>query len=248
MGRLEGKSAVITGSASGIGEAAAIMFAREGASVLVSDLNQENVDRVVAAIRKEGGTAFGVVLNVDNASDIEAGLATAKREFGKIDILINNAGMSSNQASGPEFWDDGIRITLSSVYKVSMAALPYLRETQGNIVNLASCAGNVFATSVAWYCAAKAGIAGLTRSFATTFGSEGIRTNAVAPGSAVTPRVLTILDNWPNQKEKHNDRCPMHRMATPEEQASVCLFLASQDASFVNGQTIIVDGGFSLAL
>ena len=248
MSRLAGKSAIVTGAASGIGEATAIRFAREGASVLVSDLNQENVDRVVDLIVREGGLAIGRVLDVAAEEQRQAGVAAAIEAFGKIDILVNNAGMSSNLGGGPEQWENGISITLSSVYWMSMAALPHLRETRGAIVNLGSCAGNTIATSVAWYSSAKAGVVGLTRSFAVTYGPEGIRTNAVCPGSAETPRVSAILDAWPEQREKHNARCPLRRMGTADEQASVVLFLASDDASFVNGQAIFVDGGFSLSV
>ena len=248
MSRLAGKAAIVTGAASGIGEATAIRFAREGAQVLVSDLRQADVDRVVEAIRQDGGTAVGRVIDVAREEDRQAGIAAAKEAFGKIDILVNNAGMSSNLGGGPEQWEAGISITLSSVYWMSMAALPHLRETQGAIVNLGSCAGNTIATNVAWYCSAKAGVLGLTRSFAATYGPEGIRTNAVCPGSAETPRVAAILDAWPDQREKHNARCPMRRMGTAAEQASVVLFLASDDAAFVNGQAIFVDGGFSLSV
>jgi meso-butanediol dehydrogenase/(S,S)-butanediol dehydrogenase/diacetyl reductase len=248
MGRLEGKSAIITGAASGIGEATALRFSREGASVLVTDLNQGPVDRVVAAIQREGGSAAGRVLDVAVAADRAAGVAAALQAFGKIDILVNNAGMSSSLGGAPELWDKGIEVSLSSVYWMSLAALPHLQATRGNIVNLASSAGNTIATPVAWYCSAKAALAGLTRSFAVTYGPEGIRTNAVAPGSAETPRVRELLDRMPGQREKHNNRCPLRRMGTAEEQASVVLFLASDDAAFVTGQTIFVDGGFSLAL
>lgn len=248
MARLAGKAAIVTGAASGIGEATALRFAREGASVLVSDLRQDDIDRVVEVIRAGGGTAIGRVIDVAREEDRVAGVLAAKEVFGKIDILVNNAGMSSNRGGGPEQWEAGIAITLSSVYRMSMEALPHLRESRGNIVNLGSCAGNTIATHVAWYCAAKAGVLGLTRSLATTYGPEGIRTNAVCPGSAETPRVSAILDNWPEQREKHNARCPMGRMGTAAEQASVVLFLASDDAAFVNGQAIFVDGGFSLAI
>lgn len=248
MTRLAGKVAIVTGAASGIGEATAMRFAREGASVLVSDLQQDGIDRVVAAIRAEGGKSEGRIIDVAQEDHRQAGVAAAVEAFGKLDILVNNAGMSSNLGGSPDQWEAGIAITLSSVYHMSIAAVPHLRETGGNIVNLGSCAGNTIATNVAWYCSAKAGVLGLTRSFATTYGPEGIRTNAVCPGSAETPRVSAILDNWPEQREKHNARCPMRRMGTAAEQASVVLFLASDDAAFVNGQAIFVDGGFSLAI
>lgn len=248
MDRLAGKVAIVTGAASGIGEATALRFAKEGASVLVTDVNESGIARVVDAIRKDGGTAVGRVVDVAAEEDRQACVAAAKQAFGKIDILVNNAGMSSNQAAGPEHWEKGIQTTLSSVYWMSMAALPYLRETHGNIVNIASCAGNIQGTSIAWYCSAKAGVTGLTRSFATTYGREGIRTNAVCPGGTDTPRVRQILDKWPGQEEKHNSRSPLGRMGTPGEQASVALFLASDDASYVNGEAIIVDGGFTLAV
>ena len=248
MGRLQDKAVIVTGAASGIGEATAKLFAREGASVLVTDLGGTAIDRVVGEIRAQGGMVEGQVLDVANEEDRQAGMAAVEKAFGKLDVLVNNAGMSSNLASAPEFWEKGVSVTLSSVYWMSMAALPLLRETRGVIVNVASCAGTNMATDIAWYCAAKAGVTGLTRSFATTYGPEGIRTNAVCPGGTETPRVLEILDNWPNQRTVHNTRNPLRRLGRPEEQASVALFLASDDSTFVNGHALIVDGGYSLAV
>jgi NAD(P)-dependent dehydrogenase (short-subunit alcohol dehydrogenase family) len=248
MGRLAGKSVLITGAASGIGEATAIRFAQEGAQVLVTDLAQDEIDAVVEVIRGNGGIATGKVLDVTDEAQRQAGAAAAKAAFGKLDILVNNAGMPSILGGAPEHWEKGIDITFSSLYWMSLAALPYLRETRGTIVNVSSIGGNAMGTNNPWHCSAKAGILGLTRSFAVTYGPEGIRTNAICPGSTETPRLTAILDAWPGQREKHNARCPMGRMATSEEQAAVMLFLASDDAAFVNGEAIVVDGGFSLSM
>lgn len=248
MSRLAGKSAIITGAGSGIGEATAMRFAREGAQVLVTDIDQDGINKVVEMIRAAGGTAAGKLLDVTDEAQREAGVAAAKDAFGKIDILINNAGMPSILGGAPEHWKKGIDITFSSLYWMSLAALPHLRETRGTIVNVSSIGGNAMATDNAWHCSSKAGVLGLTRSFAVTYGREGIRTNAICPGSTETPRLTAILDAWPGQREKHNARCPMGRMSTSEEQAAVIMFLASDDASFINGEAVVVDGGFSLSM
>lgn len=250
MGRLEGKSAIVTGAASGIGEATALRFAEEGAAVLVADMNSAGVDRVVGAIESEGGRAAGFVIDVSDQRQIIACVQAAVDTFGALDILVNNAGMSSAQGMNPEIdvWEKGIQTTLSSVYWMSKAAVPFLKDKGGTIVNVASLAGNLQGTPVDWYCGAKAGVVGVTRSFATTYGPMGIRTNAVCPGAIDTPRVRVILDKLPGQEDIHNRRSPLRRMGTAVEIAAIALFLASDESSYINGHAIVADGGYTLAV
>lgn len=248
MGKLNGKVAIITGAASGVGAAAAGIFAGEGASVVVADLNAEGAARVASEIVGAGGSASAFAVDVSDQSQIDACIAHAVAAYGRLDILVNNAGMSSALPPGGEdMWEKGIQTTLSSVYWMSKAALPHLAKSgNGAIVNIASLAGNEVGTPVTWYCGAKAGVVGVTRSFATTHARKGVRANAVCPGAIDTPRVRTILDQMPGQEAIHDARNPMGRMASAEEIANVALFLASDQSSCINGHAIVADGGYSL--
>jgi NAD(P)-dependent dehydrogenase (short-subunit alcohol dehydrogenase family) len=156
--------------------------------------------------------------------------------------MASSAGMGTTE----DVWDKGIATTLSSVYWMSKAAISLLTAPGGAIVNISSLAGNYVATSAAWYAGAKAGVVGVTRSFATTYGPMGIRTNAICLGAIDTPRIRVILDLMPGQEEIHNQRSPLGRMGKPEEIAACVLFLASDEASFINGNVMVADGGFTL--
>lgn len=248
MGKLAGRVAIITGAASGVGAAAARLFASEGASVVAADLNAEGAARVAAEIVAEGGIAVSFAVDVSDRDAIGECIAFAVETYGALHVLVNNAGMSSALPPGGEdVWEKGISTTLSSVYWMSKAALPHLeRSGAGAIVNIASLAGNEVGTPVTWYCGAKAGVVGVTRSFATTHARKGVRTNAVCPGAIDTPRVRTILDQMPGQEEIHDARNPMGRMATAKEIADVALFLASDQSACINGHAIVADGGYSL--
>lgn len=245
---LQGKIAIVTGAASGVGEATAMRFAREGAFVVVADMNATGISRVVEAIESEGGRTMGFTVDVSQREQIAACYAATMETFGAVDVLINNAGMSSSHGSDPKAddWDAGIANSLSSAYWMSKAAIPMMQDRGGAIVNVASLAGNTMGTPVSWYCTAKAGLVGLTRSFATTYGPLGIRTNAMALGSVNTPRLRAILDVAPELETKHDQRSPLGRAGEPSEIAAVALFLASSESSYVNGQLLIADGGFSL--
>lgn len=248
MGRLAGKVAIITGAASGVGAAAARLFASEGARVVVADLNAEGAAQISAEIVASGGVATPFAVDVADRSAIGDCVAHTVQTYGGLHILVNNAGMSSAlPPGGDDIWEQGINTTLSSVYWMSKAALPYLESSGGGaIVNIASLAGNEVGTPVTWYCGAKAGVVGVTRSFATTHARKGVRTNAVCPGAIDTPRVRTILDQMPGQEAIHDARNPMGRMASAKEIANVALFLASEQSSCINGHAIVADGGFSL--
>jgi 3-oxoacyl-[acyl-carrier protein] reductase len=250
MAGIEGKVAIITGAASGVGEATALRFAREGAMVMAVDMNEAGLSQVVGQIEDAGGRAIPFTIDISDRERLAACFAATIDAFGTLDILVNNAGMSSAQGMDPsiDVWEKGIATTLSSVYWMSKAAVEHMKHHGGAIVNVASLAGNELGTPVAWYCGAKSGVAGLTRSFATTYGPQGIRTNAVAPGSVDTPRVRDILAKMPGQLAIHDKRSPIGRMGRAEEIASCIRFLASDEASYVNGQVLIADGGYALAM
>lgn len=249
MGALQGKIAIVTGAASGVGKATSIRFAREGATVVATDINEAGLATTIDVLTKEGNKAVAFTLDVSNQDNILACFAFIGERFGKLDVLVNNAGMSSAAGMDPSVdrWEDGIAATLSSVYWMSKQAVLMMKgRGGGTIVNIASSAGNFLGNPVAWYCGAKAGVMGVTRSFASTYGKDGIRTNTVAPGAIDTPRVRDILDRLPGQEEIHNARSPLGRMASAEEIAACALFLASDESAAVNGTHILADGGYSL--
>lgn len=249
MAALTDKVAIVTGAASGVGKATALRFAREGASVVASDLNTAGLETVVSQIKDEGGKALAVTLDVADKEQIAACFAATIAEFGQVDVVVNNAGMSSANVGSPDndMWDAGIAATMSSVYWMSKEAVRHMKGRGGAIVNVSSLGGNFMGTPVTWYCTSKAGVVGITRSFATTYARDGIRTNAVCPGAIDTPRVRVILDAMPEQEEIYNRRSPIGRMVTAEEIAACILFLASSEASGVNGQMLVADGGYILA-
>ena len=248
MGALNGKVAIVTGAASGVGRATSLRFAREGASVVATDLNEAGLASLADEIRAAGGTVETFTMDVSNADHVAGCFQLVQDKFGKLDVLVNNAGMSSAAGMDPSVdrWEQGISITLSSLYWLSKQAVAMMSGKGGSIVNVASTAGNFLSTPVAWYCSAKAGVVGLTHSFAGTYGKQGIRTNAVLPGAIDTPRVRDILDKLPGQEAIHDARSPIGRMASADEIASCILFLASDESACVKGAEIVADGGYRL--
>ena len=175
-------------------------------------------------------------------------VAAAVDGFGSLGILVNNAGLPSryNQGTKHEIWDLGIEQSLSSVYRMSETAMPHLIESgHGAIVNVCSIAGTKMGMPVAWYASAKAGVTGLTRSLAGTYGPKGVRANAMCLGLTRTGRVRSLWDN-PKYHDEYVAHVPLGRVGEPEEAASVAAFLASDDAAYVTGEILTVDGGWSL--
>ena len=244
MGRFEGKVAVITGGASGIGAAAARRFHAEGASVLLADLNVEAGEALAAGLG-EGRAVFRRV-DVSDFGEVEAMVAAAAQAFGGLDILFNNAGIGSfaNVVDLTlEDWRRVIDIDLSAVFYGCKAAIPHLRARGGGaIINTASISGLAGDFSFAAYNAAKAGVINLTRSVAIDHARENIRVNAVCPGPVDTP-IIAGINEMQGVREAWDARVPMGRFARPEEIAAVVAFLASDDASYMTGSILAVDGG-----
>ena len=250
-GTLEGKIALVTGGGSGIGQATSLTFAREGAKVVVADVNADGGEETVTQIKVAGGDAFFVHADVSRASDVEAMVKTAVQTFGRLDCAFNNAGIEGMLAPIHEYsedvWDRVISINLKGVWlclKYEIAQM--LEQGGGAIVNTASTAGLVGSGSgLSAYVAAKHGVVGLTKTAALEYAKMGIRVNAVCPGVIRTPMVERAfgLGTSPEIQERLDARHPIGRIGTPQEIADAVLWLCSDAASFVTGHAMPIDGG-----
>ena len=239
--RFENKVAVITGAASGIGAATARLLAREGAHVVLADLNDNGGASIAADL---GATAMAIKCDVSSAADIEALIKAAVDRHGRIDILFNNAGIGSFGTSveiQPAEWERVIAVDLHSVYYACHFAIPHMPRG-GAIVNTASISGMGGDYRFAAYNAAKGAVINYTRALAVDHARDGIRVNALCPGLVDTP-ITSGAQQLPGLKEEWESRIPLGRAAQPEEMASVVAFLASEDASYVTGTIMVADGG-----
>ena len=246
-GKLASRPVVITGGASGIGAASARLFAQEGARVLIADIDPQRGECVVEDIRKKGGEAFFRQTDVTDRKDVREMVKEAGSMLGGLAILFNNAIAMSNQATDKDGgWDILLESGLSAVWAASMEAIPFLEASQtGSIVTTASVAGARFGFSSEAYSAVKAGVVGLTRRLAKTLGPQEIRVNCICPGLIETPLWQQPGQPEPEFATRWRLMTPLRRTGTAEEFAQVALFLASDDSSFITGQEIVVDGGFS---
>ncbi len=253
MGRLNGKVAVITGAASGIGRATAIKFAGEGAAVVIADLNEEGGEAAVRDCKENAGHAIFQKTDVSAEAEIKALIARAIKEFGRLDIMYNNAGIGG--AVGPleqisvEDWDKSQAVLVRSVFLGMKHAAPELRKAGGgSIISTASIAGLRGVVGLHAYCAAKAAVANLTRSAALEFAKDKIRVNCICPGIINTP---ILHRNLPGMKEAMEQMFvksqPIARVGHPEDIAGMALYLASDDSVFVTGQAMVVDGGLTVS-
>lgn len=254
MGRLDGKVTIITGGNSGVGAATARLFAKEGAKVVISARRQVQLDEVAAAIRADGGEVLSVVTDISKPEDVKNLVAKTVETFGKIDVLVNNAGVleAGLKPIDRVLDEDMERIintnTKGTMYAIREASAEMLKAGQGSIVNVASVAG-VMGCGGAAYVASKAAIVGVTRHTALRFAGMGIRCNAICPGSIVTPMVADAnpanLDaDMFGQMGKHSDlRVPV---CMPEDVANILLFFASDESRAITGQAIVSDFGSTL--
>jgi len=250
-GKLEGRVAIVTGGASGIGRATAFALAAEGASVLIADLNELEAERACEAIRAAGGRASAQRCNVANEDSIRETVAAAVEQYGGLDILHNNAANSDPATMGRDLdltdmetdvWDATLAVNLRGPMLGCKHAIPRMLERGGgSIINTSSASGRVGDLSRAAYGASKAGLESLTRYVATQYGKRGIRCNAIAPGVVATP---ALSANVPAEQIAVYERSHLTpRLGLPEDIAAAVVFLASDDSAFITGQTLCVDGG-----
>ena len=247
-GMLDGKVALVTGGSSGIGRAAAVAFAREGARVTVADVNLAGGEETVDRIRGSGGQAVFVRTDVSKAVDVEAMVARTVEAYGRLDCAFNNAGIVGDRSFihvHPEkMWDLVISIHLKGVWLCMKYEITHMLEQGGGaIVNTSSVAGMVGYAGASPYVAAKHGIVGLTKTAALEYARKGIRANAISPGWTRT-ELIDHLIGTPEQEERIGARHPMGRLCEPEEIAEAAAWLCSDTASFVTGAVLPVDGGF----
>jgi NAD(P)-dependent dehydrogenase (short-subunit alcohol dehydrogenase family) len=247
-GRLEGKVALVTGGASGIGRATALAFAREGAKVVLADVAVERCDDTVVQIEEAGGEVFCVETDVSQPDQVEALINATVETYGRLDCAFNNAGIEGEQAPTPdcteENWDRVININLKGVWLGMKYEIPQmLKQGGGAIVNMSSVAGLVGFPSAPAYVASKHGILGLTKTAALEYATEGIRVNAVCPGVIRTPMVERATGGDPEVEAQFTAMEPVGRMGKPEEVAEAVVWLCSDAASFVTGHPLVVDGG-----
>jgi meso-butanediol dehydrogenase / (S,S)-butanediol dehydrogenase / diacetyl reductase len=245
--RLKDKIALITGAGSGIGEATAKTFAREGATVVVVDLNEDGSNRVVSEIRKAGGNAESLRADVGVPAEIERMIKFARDRFGRLDVLHNNAIFTTIGRIGEislEGWQKTLDVGLTAYWYATKCTLELMVPARkGAIVNTASVSGLAGDYTLGAYNAVKAGVVNITRVTGIEYARKGIRCNAVCPGPIATPPLLRMEDSRPDIVARIREAIPMGRLGEPQEIANVVLFLASDEASFVTGAFFVADGG-----
>lgn len=242
--RLDKKIALVTGGARGIGRAIAMVFAREGADIVVGDVNLEEAAKTQADIEALGRKSLGLEMDVTDYAKVEEALNKILDKFGRIDILVNNAGITKDNLllrMGQGEWDAVINVNLKGTFNCTKAvSKPMVKQRSGKIINIASIIGIIGNAGQANYAASKAGIIALTKTAAKELASRNITVNAIAPGFIQTEMTAKLPEDL---KQKMLQNIPLGKLGDPQDVAHACLFLASPEADYITGQTIIVDGG-----
>ena len=252
MQRLSSKVALITGGGTGIGRACAGLFAREGASVAIAGRRKEPLEAAVREIEIAGGKALAVQCDVTDRASVEAALGAVVKHFGRLNVVVNNAGavvVATAEATSDEDWNRLIATNLTGTFLVSRAALVHLRAAGGGaIVNIGSILGIVARKDRAAYCAAKAGVTGLTKAMALDHAHENIRVNCVCPSLIETELGLLSIRQAPDpeaERQKRTAGIPLGRLGEPEDVAQMALYLASDESAWVTGAALPLDGGLT---
>lgn len=241
---LEGKVALITGSAQGIGKAIAILFAKRGADIVISDMNSENAQKVSKEIGNIGRKCLVSITDVADFKAVEEMIKKTIDKFGKVDILVNNAGIVKDGLllrMKEESWDQVLNVNLKGTFNCTKAAIRYMaKQKSGKVVNIASIAGEMGNIGQANYSASKAGVIGFTKTVAREFASRSINVNAVAPGFIDTEMTRALPESI---TENLKSQIPIERLGTPEDVAEAVFFLVSEASSYITGQVLNVNGG-----
>ncbi|MCL6553725.1 MAG: glucose 1-dehydrogenase [Firmicutes bacterium] len=252
MGRLDGKVVFITGAGSGMGRAASVRFAREGARVVVAEVAEAAGRQTVDEVHAAGGEALFVRTDVSREADVAAAIRAGEAAFGRIDVLYNNAGIFPPEDGSvvdleEAVWDRVMAVNLKGIYLVCKHGIPaLLRAGGGSVINIASFVALVGCTVPQdAYTASKGGVIALTKSLAVQFGPRGIRTNAICPGPIETPLLTQWLLTNPEAKAVRLARIPMGRFGRPDDIVAMALYLASDESSWTNGAVLVVDGGIT---
>jgi NAD(P)-dependent dehydrogenase (short-subunit alcohol dehydrogenase family) len=249
MRRFEGKVALITGGGSGLGRASGVRIASEGGSVAIADIDREGGRESCRLIEEAGGKVLFVEADVTRAADNERMVAETVKEFGRLDVLFTSAGVGAGGTvveTTEEYWDRVLNLDLKGVFLASKYAIAAMRESGGGAIVHVSSIGGERGGWGASFCAAKGGVINLTRSMAVAHARENIRVNCICPGYIATPIIQGILDD-PEKLAAVSERHPMGRIGTAEEVAAAVAFLASDEASFITGAILAVDGGYLAA-
>ena len=246
--RLKDKVALITGGARGIGRAIGLTFAREGADIAVADVNLEIAQQTVLEIQDLGRKAMALEMDVTNYEKVEEGVNKILDKMGKVDILVNNAGITKDNLllrMSQADWDAVINVNLKGTFNcIKAVSRPMIKQRSGRIISIASIIGLMGNPGQANYAASKAGIIALTKTVAKELASRNVNANAVAPGFIQTEMTAKLSEEV---KKKMLEAIPLAKLGTPQDVANICLFLASDEASYITGQVITIDGGMVMA-